>query len=294
MNRLQPVRFYMVLLALFLAALVAGFFFFLSGISDTRYLVTDGIRLSVQYIDKPKFDSHLQGLIFSISFLVAGLLMVLFILLPDGPGTATARAAGVDRPPPDEPPQPVHRAPPAPASGPPVAPPPEPLAERTDAQEPPAQSSPLTIEPMEGDPSAKGETPQASAGRTVNSMGSEVGPHDLDDLPDVEETDVRYDENDDEDVVYGDGHITEDAAFDFVQTYPDSAVKFLYRKNLDNKPLPPADEDIYRNWEMRGLTRQKVREFVLEIMGWHSLPDAFPHQVWKELRDRIYEFQAKK
>ncbi len=284
----------MVLLALFLAALIAGFIFFLSGISDTRYLVTDGIRLSVHYIDKPKFDSHLQGLIFSISFLAAGLLMVLFILLPNGRRTATASGAGLIRPQPDEPPQPAHRAPPAPASGPPAAPAPDPPAEKTDAQESPAQPSPLTIEPMEGDPPATGETPQASAGRTVNALGEEAVPHDLDDLPDLEETEARYDENDDEDVVYGDGRITEDAAFDFVQTYPDSAVKFLYRKNLDNKPLPPGDEDIYRSWEMRGLTRQKIREFVLEIMGWHSLPDAFPHQVWKELRDQIFEYQAKR
>ncbi|MCH8074959.1 MAG: hypothetical protein IIC13_07330 [SAR324 cluster bacterium] len=285
-NRLQPLGFYMVLLILFLVALAAGFIYFLSGISDTRYLVTDGIRLSVQYLDKPKFDSHLQGLIFSISFLAAGLLMVLFILLPNGRQTAAAGAAELGRPEPGEPPQPVHRAPPAPAQDSPAAPALDSLAENAEAQEPAAKASPLTIEAMEGDPPAAGETIQA--------LGEEAGPKDLDDLPATEETEERYDENDDEDVVYGDGRITEDAAFDFVQTYPDSAVKFLYRKNLDNKPLPPSDEDIYRDWEARGLTRQKVREFVLEIMGWHSLPDAFPHQVWKELRDQIFEYQAKR
>ena len=286
MNRMQPVGFYMVLLAVFLVALIGGLFYFLIGISDTRYLVTDGIRLSVQYLDKPKFDSHLQGLIFSISFLAAGLLMVLFILLPNGRQTAAAGAAELGRPEPGEPPQPVHRAPPAPAQDSPAAPALDSLAENAEAQEPAAKASPLTIEAMEGDPPAAGETIQA--------LGEEAGPKDLDDLPATEETEERYDENDDEDVVYGDGRITEDAAFDFVQTYPDSAVKFLYRKNLDNKPLPPSDEDIYRDWEARGLTRQKVREFVLEIMGWHSLPDAFPHQVWKELRDQIFEYQAKR
>ena len=294
MNRLQPVGFYMVLLTLFLVALIAGFFYFLIGISDTRYLVTDGIRLSVHYIDKPKFDSHLQGLIFSISFLAAGLLMVLFILLPNNRGTAAAGAPVLGGPEPGTPPQPVRRTPPASAPEPSDAPPPDSLAETTGAQDPPDQSSPLTIDAMEGDPQANGETDQASAGRTVNALGEEAEPKGPEDLPELEETEARYDENDDEDVVYGDGRITEDAAFDFVQTYPDSAVKFLYRKNLDNKPLPPTDEDIYRSWEMRGLTRQKVREFVLEIMGWHSLPDAFPHQIWKELRDQIFELQAKK
>ena len=80
--------------------------------------------------------------------------------------------------------------------------------------------------------------------------------------------------------------------WDFVQQYPDTAVKFLYRKTLDNKPLSPTEEDIYRNWELRGMSRAKVREIVLEIMSWQSLPDNFPHEIWRELRDQIYEMKV--
>ncbi len=102
----------------------------------------------------------------------------------------------------------------------------------------------------------------------------------------------RFDDSGEEDVVYGDGRISEDAAWEFIQQFPDSAVKFLYRKNLDNKPLSPTEEDIYRNWEMRGLTRAKVREIVLELMGWPSLPDSFPHEIWRAVRDQVFELRT--
>ena len=86
---------------------------------------------------------------------------------------------------------------------------------------------------------------------------------------------------------------TDDSMWEFIQSYPDSAVKFLYRKSLENKPLAPTDEDIYRNWEKRGMTRAKVRELVLTIMNWKSLPSDFPHNIWRDLRDKIYELQTK-
>jgi predicted Fe-S protein YdhL (DUF1289 family) len=41
------------------------------------------------------------------------------------------------------------------------------------------------------------------------------------------------------------------------------------------------------------MNRAKVREVVLEIMQWQSLPDDFPHNIWRELRDQIYEMQAR-
>jgi hypothetical protein len=114
-----------------------------------------------------------------------------------------------------------------------------------------------------------------------------------DDLPAIDLPDARFEDTGEDDVVYGGGRITEDSAWEFVQNYPDSAVKYLYRKTLDNKPLSPAEEDIYRKWELRGLSRAKVREIVLEIMKWQSLPDDFPHNIWRELRDQIFEMRAK-
>ena len=70
-------------------------------------------------------------------------------------------------------------------------------------------------------------------------------------------------------------------------------MKFLYRKTLDNKPLSTVDEEIYRQWEQRGMTRSKVREMVLEIMSWRSLPDDFPHNIWRELRDQVFDMKTR-
>lgn len=110
----------------------------------------------------------------------------------------------------------------------------------------------------------------------------------IEDLPDS-----RYDDTGEEDVVYGNGRVTDDSVWEFIHTYPDSAVKFLYRKSLESKPLTPSEEDIYRKWDMRGMTRTKVRQFVLEIMGWKSLPDDYPHNIWRELRDQIFELKER-
>jgi hypothetical protein len=110
--------------------------------------------------------------------------------------------------------------------------------------------------------------------------------------PPVDLPSARPELTGEEDVVYGNGPVTEDSIVEFIQNYPDSAVKFLYRKNLDNRPLPPMEEDIYQRWERRGMSRAKAREYVLEIMGWDKLPDDFPHNIWMKLRDRIYELKV--
>lgn len=286
MNRLQPMRFYIGLLGFFMAALVAGSFYFLIGISENSYVISDGVRLGMQYINKPRYDSNIQGFIYTISFLVAGGLMLLLIIIPDQEQTSRRRGD-------IEPPQPRRRG-----SG----TQPEPVAESAPA---PASSSmgaeestttigqgtPVSIEAYEREGAimdADEEAPPPPTRERI-SLEDEVLKSSKADLPELDLAESIYDESGDEDVVYGNGRVSEDSAWEFVQQYPDSAVKFLYRKTLDNKPLPPADDDIYRHWEARGLTRAMVREIVLELMGWHSLPDAFPHNIWREVRDQIYE-----
>ncbi len=288
MNRLQPFGFYLGLLGFFMATLFAGTLYFLISMSDSTYMLSDGVHIGVQYLDKPKFDSHLQGFIFALSFLLAGGLMCLLILMPDDrnrgympqfeplqPKTPARRrqdqasaTTGEDSKPQPEPQPALEAAAPQPQES--------------------GMQSMVTIEQTEGEAGEPAPVAANGEGITVDD-GQETESDAGDDLPDLESDDSDFDETGEDDIVYGNGRVSEDACWDFVQLYPDSAVKFLYRKNLDNKPLGPADEDIYRDWERRGLTRAKVREIVLQIMNWPSLPDSFPHNIWKELRDQIYE-----
>lgn len=286
MNQLQPIRFYVILLGFFLAALVAGSLFFLVGMHDASYLVNDGARTYLRYVDKPRYDLHLQGFIYAVSFLVAGMLMALVILLPDRePAVAGRRAPPQPRRRTEGAPQPAREEHPAPAQEhepPPSAETSQSAAARASGiiewDEPEAQAAPA--EPPHDEESDR-------------SVEEEVLSDKPESIPELDMPDSRFDDTGDEDVVYGNGRISEDAVWDFVQNYPDSAVKFLYRKSLDNKPLPPVDEDIYRKWEMRGLTRSKVREVVLELMGWQSLPDDFPHNIWRAIRDQIFEMRSR-
>ena len=288
MNRLQPVRLSVLVLVCFMAALAGGSVYFIMGMSHSTYLVTDGVSVAVRYLDKPRYDMQLQGLIFSLSFLIAGGLLLLMVFIPD----SDRRGAGFEAPPqprrrPDQAPQPAAQA---------AAPQPAPAVQAPQTQPAAVQSSPLTIEAGESEAPAPSvlATQAAQPPRPGVSVEEEVLKSALkaDDLPNVDFGDSRFDDTGDEDAVYGNGRITEDAAWDFVQQYPDSAVKFLYRKTLDNKPLSPAEEDIYRIWEMRGMTRAKVREIVLELMRWQSLPDSFPHEIWRALRDEIFEIKS--
>jgi hypothetical protein len=142
------------------------------------------------------------------------------------------------------------------------------------------------------EPAAPAEPPAApKPSQPARSVEEEVLAQNPDDLPRLESQDSRFEDTGEDDVVYGTGRVTDDSCWDFVQRHPDSAVKFLYRKTLDNKPLSTADEDIYRRWELRGMTRSKIREIVLEIMGWKSLPDDFPHNIWRELRDQVFDMR---
>jgi hypothetical protein len=285
MNRMTPDKFYVAMFALFIGALAIGCVVFVIGMREASYVINDGIGYSVRYFNKPRYDSQLQGLIFALSFLVAGVLLLMLIILPSQGQQAAQRAAS--------PPQPRQRAPrPAPvvaAAAAPAAPlprEPEPAAEAAPRAELAVAPPELEPVPVVAPPARPVET------RSVEEEVLSTSPS-MDDLPSLETADTRFDDAGEDDVVYGTGRITDDAIWEFVQGYPDSAVKFLYRKTLDNKPLSPADEDIYRKWEGRGMARAKVRQIVLDIMQWKSLPDDFPHNIWRELRDQIFEMRVR-
>ena len=293
---MQPIRFYIVVLGVFLAALIVGALFFVSGMSGASYLVSDGVGYGMNYIDKPSYDNHLQGLIFTLSFLAAGFLLFFLVLLPDRQGAFAQPQAAL-------PPQPRRRpaapAQPAPAAQAAPAPQAAPAAQAEpeaplEGEELPAEGAPTVEIETEGGAVSGAPVTQPPPAEPAQSVDEEVLTSEKPDEFEIEDLpDSRFDESGDEDVVYGNGRVTDDSVWDFIHDYPDSAVKFLYRKTLENKNLSPNEEDIYRKWEMRGMSRAKVREYVLEIMGWQSLPDDFPHNIWRELRDQIFEFKSK-
>ena len=284
-----PSRFYIALIGFFMAALVFGLLFFLTSMGENSYVVSDGFKYGLRYIDKPKYDMNMQGVIFTLTFLAAGILMIILMILP-GQQPALSQAA----PPPQprrRPGEPQPQAAPQPAA---QTAAPQPAGQTATAQPRPEGESSQTMVEIE-DEGRRGQSgrPSERAAQKKVSVEEELlqgeNPEDMiEDIPDT-----RGDLSGEEDVVYGSGRVNDDSIWEFIHDYPDSAVKFLYRKTLENKPLSPNEEDIYRRWEMRGMTRTKVRSLMLEIMGWDSLPDEFPHNIWKYLRDQIFELKSR-
>lgn len=275
---MYPTRFYMLALLVFISAMALGALFFMSGMQSSSYVLSDGVSLSVKFIDLPRYDRNLIGVIYAMAFLAAGLLFMIVVLVPDERTLAASRRAA--------PPQPRQRlaaAPVAPArEAPAPAPPREAPVIAAPAPEEEVAPPEAAVEPAPAAPA-----PEVSVDEAVRQAEAES--ESQQDLPTLGDPDLSGEE----DVVYGSGPVTEDSIIEFIQTHPDSAVKFLYRKNLDNRALSPIDEDIYRKWERRGMFRAKVREFVLEIMDWEKLPDEYPHDIWLRLRDQIFELKSR-
>ena len=96
-------------------------------------------------------------------------------------------------------------------------------------------------------------------------------------------------DDDDSDVVYGTGRITDEAHKSFIISSPDSAVKFLMRKGLDGRPLESSQDEIYEAWQERGLSRGKLRKHILKIMEWESVPELEVNEIYNQVKDKAYE-----
>ena len=118
--------------------------------------------------------------------------------------------------------------------------------------------------------------------------------------PDIESYEVDEEEeeesaltggidDDDSDVVYGTGRITDEAHKSFIISSPDSAVKFLMRKELDGRPLKSSEDEIYEAWQERGLSRGKLRKHILKIMEWESVPELEVNEIYNQVKDKAYE-----
>ena len=244
------------LLAVFggLAATVGGIVICYAGISESSYLVYRGMELTTYYLDKNKHDLYVNGLIYSITFGIAFLLLLAVIVVPS-PGQiqkrmSTSQFAG--------------------AAG-------------AGYLGPSGASA-----PVEQSPAAGGEMP-----------AEEDEDFEIELEPDIESFDEEEEEeesalsgsadDDDSDVVYGTGHITDKAHRSFILSSPDSAVKFLMRKELDGRPLKSSQDEIYEGWQTRGLSRGKLRKHFLKIMEWDSMPEMEVNEIYNKLKDKVYE-----
>ena len=240
------------LLAVFggLAATVGGIVICYAGISDTSYLVYRGMELTTYYLDKNSHDLYVNGLIYSITFGIAFLLLLAVILVPS-PGQIQKRMSASQF---------------AGAAG--------------AGYLGPSAASGL----VEESPTAAGEMPSEEDEAFEIELEPEIEPFD-----EEESALTSLDDDDDSDVVYGTGHITDKAHRSFILTSPDSAVKFLMRKELDGRPLKSSQDEIYEGWQTRGLSRGKLRKHYLKIMEWDSMPEMEVNEIYNKLKDKVYE-----
>jgi len=109
-----------------------------------------------------------------------------------------------------------------------------------------------------------------------------------------DEKGLRGEDDGDNDVVFGDGQIDSKSISRFVKSFPDSAIKFIFRKNLDGRNLPAEYEDIYINWEKRGLSRGRLKKYLFKLMKWDNFPDIPVLEVVQRIKDRQYDLKDKK
>jgi len=115
-----------------------------------------------------------------------------------------------------------------------------------------------------------------------------------DEEPEFDEKGLRDEDDGDNDVVFGDGQIDSKSINSFVKSFPDSAVKFMFRKNLDGRNLPVEYEEIYINWEKRGLSRGRLKKYLFKLMKWDNFPDIPILEVVQKIKDRQYDLKGKK
>ena len=146
----------------------------------------------------------------------------------------------------------------------------------------------LLIETEKSSEESEESTPGKSAVSTASLFeGIDDEEHEL------EEEGLQGDNSEENDVVFGDGRIDQKSMSNFVAHYPDSTLKFLMRKNLDGRPLPVGYEEIYSQWENRGLSRGRLKKYLFKLMEWKNFPDIPVHDVVNNIREHQYFLETK-
>ena len=232
-----------------LAATVGGIMVCYSGMSETSFLVYRGMEITTYYLDKNRYDLYVNGMVYSITFGIAFLLLLAVIVIPS-PEQIQKRLAV------------------SPFTG--------------------GNSTPEITAPV-GETLVEEETPAADDESLEIELEPDVESFEVDKEEEEESTQSSGPKEEDSDVVYGTGRITDPAHRSFIISSPDSAVKFLLRKELDGRPLKSSQDEIYNGWQERGLSRGKLRKHFLKIMEWDNVPELEVSEIYNQVKDKVYE-----
>ena len=226
-----------------------------SGMSEASFLVNKGMGITTYYLDKNRYDLYLFGLVYSITFGIALLLLLSVVLIPTK----------------------------------------EQIIKRTSESQIGETSGTgigYTPEVSATEEEASDETETLPESDETLEIALEPEVESFGDHEDEELTAVTGgDEDENSDVIYGTGQITDEAHRSFIINSPDSAVKFLLRKELDGKTLKSTQDEIYEGWQNRGLSRGKLRKHFLKIMEWDSVPELEVSEIYKQVKDKVYEIK---
>ena len=137
------------------------------------------------------------------------------------------------------------------------------------------------------------ESEESTNGESAASLFEGIDDEEHDEEHELEEEGLQGDNSEENDVVFGDGRIDQKSMSNFVANYPDSTLKFLMRKNLDGRPLPVGYEEIYSQWENRGLSRGRLKKYLFKLMEWKNFPDIPVHDVVNKIREHQYFLEIK-
>ena len=255
MKRINSATAFMIALLLVIGVLSIGTFSFFSGMDNSYILIQKGATPVRHITNHYNFIQNKRGFIFSLTFLFSAVSLFIMIVLPSEEPVTVSKVSSA--------PEPVAR----------------PVRESSGI------SSVVEQIPVE----AKAEEPKAV--RIIpeerEAQDSAIDSVTLDESLDAEVFDEIKEGEDD--VVYGSGPISDAAIIHFVHKFPDSALKFLYRKQLDGKALTSTEEEIYLGWEQRHMTRGKIKSYIKALLDWKELPKKPLYEIWKEIRDHIFE-----
>ncbi len=251
MKRMNSSTVFMIAILLLIGALAIGSFMSFNRMSKEYILVQSGMTPTKQILNNYGYMQSKRGFIFSITFFIVGVSFVIMIALPSEDTKAVSKVSAA----------------------------PQPVSE--DRKE--SSISAIIEKPIEEKMDAPAPPPLQSEDPSVTSP--------IEIIPQVEELSTELEDvtEGEDDVVYGSGPVSDAAIIHFVHKFPDSAIKFLYRKQLDGKALTSIEENIYQEWEDRELTRGKVKGYILTLMDWKEFPKKPLYEAWKEIRDHIYE-----